>query len=244
MGGGIWILTAAALINAMAFFFQRLTGFGSAIIATPLLALFWQPHNAINLLTIYQWVFGTALIWKTWRQLLDHKLLWFLVAFVPATIVGAFTLPVLPEYIVRTAIGVIVLIVLVQWLLVPEFRFRGKAIVPMALVFGMLSGGVQGAFGTGGPFFLAYYGSVEKKGSSIRDGSIAVFFIANFLRLPIAASMAQLTQPVLLAAALGLIPFIAAMYFGARLTDSIDDKLFRRAMIAILALAAFNLILG
>jgi uncharacterized protein len=237
------LLAAAALVNALAFFFQRITGFGSAIIATPLMALFWRPHYAINLLLVYQWVFGLSLIWITWRSLVDRRVLWFMAAFLPCTIAGAFLLPVLSEELVRNALAVVTVLVLLQWLLVPHFILKPKWIIPAAIIAGIGSGIVQGAFGMGGPFFLAYIGAVVKRSRVIRDATIAVFFVGNLLRVPVALGTAQFTPPVLWAAALAAVPFVLAMYLGGRLTERISDGFFRYALIGILAFAAINLIL-
>lgn len=241
MPDNILILSLAAIVASLAFMFQRVTGFGSAIIATPILALFWVPHYAINHVLIYQWIFGTLLIFKTWRSLKDPKLIWFLVPFVPALVAGVYILPGLSPQFVRISIAVVAILVMMQWLLIPKYTLNKKLIIPVAIIAGITSGAVQGAFGIGGLFFLAYYGSVEKRATHMRDATIAVFFIANLLRLPFAISTAQFPEPVLWAAALTVIPFTLGMIWGGKLTKKINETFYRYAVIVILAIAAINL---
>ena len=234
-------LIFAAAVTAAAFFFQRITGFGSAILATPVLSLFWDPHNAINLQLIFQALFAVILIGRTWRSLLDKKLHLFLALFIPTTILGAYFLPGLSEEVIRWAIAGVTLSVLLQWLFFPNLKLSGKWQKPSAVVLGAMSGIVQGMFGTGGPFFLLYYGSVEKESANLRDASIAVFFIANVLRVPVSLGTAQMNSEILWAAVFTLPFFALALHFGGRLTKTMDEKMFRWAIIGILAVASLNL---
>jgi uncharacterized membrane protein YfcA len=111
------------------------------------------------------------------------------------------------------------------------------------MVFGVASGIVSGAFGMGGPFMIAFYGNVEKRSAPLRDAIIAVFASTNALRLPIAFGTAQMTENVLWAAAVSLIPFVLAMWWGGKLSEKLDDRIFRYALISILAVAAVNLLM-
>ncbi len=232
-----------ALIIAVAFFLQRVTGFGSAVFATPLLALFWNPHETIALVLIFQTIFGFWLIGKVWRSLLEKRLRIFLAVFLPAVIVGAYILPGMSEELVRRALALVTVLVLIQWLFLPGFRLPRRLQPAAAVCCGLFSGIVQGTFGMGGPFFLLYYGNVEGRADSIRDAIIAVFFISNLLRPPIALATAQFTGAVLVAAAVSAAPFIVAMVLGARLSMLINDKVYRIIVSAVLALAAVVLAL-
>ena len=102
---------------------------------------------------------------------------------------------------------------------------------------------VQGMFGMGGPFFLLYYDSVEGRADKIRDTTIAVFFVSNLLRLPVATATAQFTPAVLTAALYTLPVFAAAMYFGSKLTERLSTPVFRYVAMVILFIAAAQLML-
>jgi uncharacterized membrane protein YfcA len=232
----------AAFLVALSFFLQRITGFGSAVVATPILALLWAPHESIALMLIFQNLFGFWMIGKVWRRLAAKELRWFLVVFLPAVIVGAYLLPVMDSELVRRTMAAICALVLIQWLLIPSFRLPERLRSPAGGTAGLFSGLVQGTFGMGGPFFLLFYGSVEGRAERIRDSTIAVFFLANALRAPIAFSTAQFTPAVLRAAAYALLPFIAAVFLGARLTDKLDAAMFRYVAAGILFIAAAQLL--
>jgi len=235
---------AVALIVAVAFFFQRITGFGSAVVATPLLVLIWTPHEAIALMLIFQAAFGLWLVRGVWRRLLDVELRPFLIVFLPAVVVGAYMLPGLSAGLVRRCLAGVCVLVLLQWLLIPESRFSRRWRPVAGAVSGLLSGLVQGAFGMGGPFFLAYYRGVESRPGRIRDSTIAVFLVSNLLRPPVALATAQFSGPVLSAALYAIVPFVAAMVLGARLADRIDVRIYRYLVVVILAVAAVQLALG
>ena len=116
-------------------------------------------------------------------------------------------------------------------------RFRLYA----AALFGFLSGGVQGALGMGGPFFLFYYGSIDERTDRIRDSLIAVFTVANLARLPVAMATAQFTESVFYASAIAALPFVAAMILGAKVSVRVEPKIYRTIVSAVLAFAAINL---
>jgi hypothetical protein len=231
----------AGLIVGLGFFVQRLTGFGSALIATPFLVVFWDAHNAINLQLLYQLLFGVMLIGKTWRALFGARMLLFTLASMPMLVIGSYCLPDFSPVLIQTSLGFILILVMIQWLFAPNFRIPERFQRPAAVIFGLLTGLIHGVFGTGGPFLLAYYANVEKNPAKIRDGTIAFFAVANFARLPVAITTAQINQDVLMAAAFTLIPFIGFMALGKMLAHHVDLKIFRILTIVILAFALFSL---
>ena len=231
-------------IVAFAFFLQRITGFGSAVVATPLLALLWDPHESIALVLIFQNVFGLWLIIRVWRRVLDRELRVFQLAFFPMVVAGAYLLPNLEAEFVRRALAAVCGLVMIQWLFVPSFRLKGRWKPAAGGLCGFLSGFVQGTLGMGGPLFLLYYGSVEGRADKIRDSTIAVFALANLLRAPIALATAQFTTGVMVAALYTTIPFAAAMFLGAGLSERLDSRMFRYIAVGILGVAAIQLLLN
>ncbi len=232
----------APIVVAFAFFLQRITGFGSAVIATPVLALIWQPHESIALVLIFQNVFGLWLVARVWRRLLDKKIIAFQIFFLPAVLLGTYVLPMMEPDLVRKGLAAVCAFVLIQWLFFSRFslpeRFRPAA----GGASGLMSGLVQGSFGMGGPFFLLYFSNVEKRSDLIRDTIIAVFVVANVLRAPVAFATAQFTPDVLWLALYTAPLFVAAMVVGAKLTKRVDAGLFRYLVMGILLLAAVQLV--
>jgi uncharacterized membrane protein YfcA len=237
-------LVIVALSVALAFFMQRITGFGSAIIAFPLIATVWLPHDAINLMLLFQTFFGLLLFPKVWRSLTDPKLRLFLLAAIPMSIGGMWLLPFLPARAVKLSVALVIIVVLIQRTFKPHFLFPHKFRGALALCFGFVSGIVQGAFGMGGPLFLAYYGSVEKRPESLRGASIALFAIVNLIRLPVSLATAQLNETVLWGAAAAVVPFGLAVFLGAKFASKISENWFNIVLTTLLALAAINILFG
>jgi len=233
-----------ALVVALAFFLQRIAGFGSAVIATPVLALMCDPHESIALMLIYQAVFGLWLIGKVWRRLLDRKLLSFQIFFLPAVLLGSYILPQIPADTVRKGLAAVCALVLIQWLFLSRLRLPRRWQPAAGSVGGLASGLLQGAFGMGGPLFLLYLGCVEERAERIRDSTIAVFTIANLLRAPVALATVQFTPGVLQSAAFTAPFFVVVMILGARLSDRVRAERFRYLVVGILLLAAMQLTLS
>lgn len=238
-----WMLyLLAGFLTGLGFFIQRLTGFGSALIAIPFMAAVWDPVKAINLQLIYQIIFGVVLLPATWRSLLGQRMRSFTVAAIPLLALGAWILPEMPSLVIKFSLGIILVLVIIQWTFAPRFTIPAVVQQPAAVVSGFLTGTVHGMYGTGGPFLLAYYANVEKNPAKIRNATIAFFGIANLVRLPVAAGTAQITQDVLIAAAVAAPFFVAGMVLGERLKHRVDLRVFRLMTIAILGLAIISLL--
>lgn len=66
---GLEEFTLATGIVFLAYFVKGFSGFGSAIIAAPLLALFLSLQTAVSLLAILGLVANVLMAWVTWRHI-------------------------------------------------------------------------------------------------------------------------------------------------------------------------------
>lgn len=109
-------------------------------------------------------------------------------------------------------------------------------------VFGLIAGILQGAAGASGPVTISYLLSMQLPRESFLFAINAVFFVLDWTQL---ASLVQLgyTPPLLVAAGAAVVLSTIGMVIGFAIQSKIDDRLFRRGVLVLLACAAAGLIL-
>ncbi len=142
------------LIFLLAGFIQGMTGFGSALVAIPLLSLFLDIKIAVPLCMLNSLVITTFLSLKM-RQHLDRKKITPLcLAAVPGIIVGSTLLKHVSSTVIRISIGILLVAYSLYSLFSkPKPRKLHKA---WSYVAGFTSGAIGAAFSAGGPPTIIY----------------------------------------------------------------------------------------
>ncbi len=144
----------APLIALAAYFVRGVAGFGSALVASPLLAQFFPLTLVVPLVVILD---NGGSILQAWRHrgLIAWPDLWPLLPFSFIGIAVALHLHAwLASEALKLALGLFVLaFALYQLLPLPQSTISRRWAAPA----GFLGGLVGGLFGTGGPFYVIYY---------------------------------------------------------------------------------------
>ncbi len=142
------------LIFLLAGFIQGMTGFGSALVAIPLLTLFLDIKSAVPLCMLNSLVITTFLSLKM-RQHLDRKKITPLcLAAVPGIIVGSTLLKHVSSTVIRISMGILLIVYSLYSLFSkPKPRKLHKA---WSYVAGFTSGAIGAAFSAGGPPTIIY----------------------------------------------------------------------------------------
>lgn len=144
------------LVSFIAATISGVAGFGGGLILLPLLTWFISPKLAIPLLAIAQ-LFGNGsrvfFNYKAWRW---KPVLYFLVGAIPFTIVGSRLLVGIDTEMVKTFIGVfLILVVIYKRFIKSDFRLKLSWLIPGGAVTGFLSGLIGSAGPLGAAFFLS-----------------------------------------------------------------------------------------
>lgn len=235
-------LLPVVAIAALAFFVQGFTGFGAALILTPLLALFLDLRVAVVASALVQVPVG---IWLTAgaRRAVDRP---SLVGLIPASAVGL-------------ALGTIALAVLhVEWLarlcgaLTALFALdvlrRALLRAPtrpwpawVALPAGLAGGLLGGLFGTSGPPVIAYLERQLERGAALRATLLAYFLAVNLMRL-LGYGAASLYSGQVAVAATAMLPAAAlGAWAGASLQRRAAEGPFRLTIAVVLLLTGLAL---
>jgi uncharacterized protein len=187
-------IAAAGLILFLAYFLRAITGFGSALVAVPLLAL-WLPLSFV-----VPWIVTLdvlAALALTLAGGCKGKVAWVEIGWlIPAAavgmVIGSALLVRLPESWLLGVLGILVIVFGLRALL----RLQGEA--PMsrgwAWPAGALGGAIGALFATGGPPFVIYLSHRLDDKTLLRGTLSALFLLEGSARLATFAATGLLTQ--------------------------------------------------
>jgi uncharacterized protein len=207
------LLSAALLVALFAALLAGivtgLTGFGLALISTPILLFVYEPRTVIVLTTIFSIVINSAVVWDSWQEARKRLALALLIPALFGIVAGVEVLSVInPDY-VRLGVGVIVIfsaLLLVRDIRLPEADTRWGTIVA-----GSASGALSTSTGLAGPPIVLLLASRDLPKHEFRGTSALYFLPMSVVGLAVLAlAMGSLT----IAWALWVAVFASAV-FGA-----------------------------
>ena len=208
-------MAAAAAILLAAYFIRGITGFGSGLIAVPLLALFMPLQSVVPLVLLLDFTASLVL-----GGLHFKRVRWDEVGIlIPFSVVGvAFgtgLLVSLPQAPMLIVLALSVLVFALRSLL----NLHGEKPVSRlwAIPAALTGGTVGGLFGTGGPPYVIYLAHrIRDKGES-RATLSALFFIEGLTRIVSFLIVGLLLTPGVWSAYAVALPLVlAALYLGGR----------------------------
>jgi uncharacterized membrane protein YfcA len=163
---------------------------------------------------------------------------------IPFTVVGVMLgLTLLRDMASTTlarGLGVFIILYAVYQLLpLPPLRSSRLALLPCGLVGGLIGT----LFGTGGPFYVIYFG-LRKLEPSVQRATIAVnFLVDGGIRLVAYAGFGFFNPDVLLAFAAALPIAAAALWIGGHLHLKFERRVYERMISALLVASGVGLLL-
>ncbi|MEN8198485.1 MAG: sulfite exporter TauE/SafE family protein [Thermodesulfobacteriota bacterium] len=178
-------------IFLLAGFVQGMTGFGSALVAIPLLSLFLDIKSAVPLCILNSLIITTYLSLKMRKHLHSNKILPLCVAAVPGIIVGSTILKNVDSTILRTCIGVLLISYSLYSLL--NRATPRKLSTAWSYLAGFLSGAIGAAFSAGGPPTIIYTTLTDWKKDEIK-ATLSGFFLFNSYLIATVHAISGLTS--------------------------------------------------
>jgi uncharacterized protein len=232
---------ASAAIILFAYFVRGISGFGSGLIAVPLLAHFAPLTFVVPLILVTDFtasaVLGRAvrghIQWREIRALLPASAL--------GVILGVTLLLKLPRESLLTALGVFVLIFGVRNVL----NLHGAKPVSRRWAWpaGLVGGTVGAMFGTGGPPYVIYLTHRLRDKSQLRATFSGLFMLDGGIRVVTFLVTGLLLQPDLLWAVPGALPLLGlGLYLGHRAHVGLSPKQILRVIGTILLVSGTSLL--
>lgn len=216
------------LILITAYTFRGVTGFGSGLIAIPLLVLIIPISIVVPMMVLLDFTASVSHSIKH-REVAQWKMIYPLLPF---TLVGVlfalFIFKTVDTTLLVKSMGVVVLLFALYSLFSPTLHHHGGKL--WAVPAGIFGGLVGTLFGTGGPFYVIYLQLRHLDKGVFRATVASIFMIDGGIRVSGFLLSGFFIHETLLLAALGLPIMALAMYLGAHIHTSISQITFHRAI--------------
>jgi uncharacterized membrane protein YfcA len=225
------IYLAAFFILLLAYFIRGITGFGSGLIAIPLLAHFLPLTFVVPLVLVLDFIASVVLSRHTHLQVRWDEIRDLVPASIVGILIGALLLVNLPREPLLVGLALFVIFFGLRYL------FNVHSDKPISRWWSLptgFSGGLIGAmFGTGGPPFLVYLSHRLHDKTQLRGTLSGLFMLDGALRIVTFLVMGLLLQTDMLTSILLAVPLLGlGLYLGNRVHLGIT----RRQQLAVIGL--------
>lgn len=234
------LLGYAALVVLLAYVVRGLAGFGSGLIAVPLLSMVAPVSAVVPVLSSLDYVGSAGQSVRNLGRVAWRELLMLMPFSFVGVVIGVLFLRSAPTTVLSRALGAFVIVYAVYQLL-PVPPLSGSRLA--AIVCGLLGGLVGTLFGTGGPFFVIYFTLRRLDKTAFRATFATNFLIDGGLRLTGYAFAGLLGRDTLVWFAAGLPLMVAGFYIGSRLHVGLTQPDFARLVSVILLASGTALLL-
>lgn len=233
-----WVIAGAILV--VAYLVRGISGFGSGLIAVPLLAIRFPVEIVVPIVVLFDYL-GSAsqgirnrdkIVWREELTLLPF-------AFVGIAL-GLTLLQSLASETLKQALGIFVIVYAVYQIL-PLPALRGSQL--FAVPCGLCGGVIGTLFGTGGPFYVIFFTLREMDKDAFRATFAANFLIDGAVRLVAFASFGFFAGQVIWAIVGGL-PLVAfGLWLGGRVHSTLAPDTFKRIISILLFFSGIILLI-
>ncbi|MES9970578.1 MAG: sulfite exporter TauE/SafE family protein [Candidatus Thiodiazotropha sp.] len=234
-------LSFAAGVIGVAYLVRGIAGFGSGLIAIPLLALMMPLTIAVPLIVFLDYIASASHGIKH-REAIQWK---EIVSLLPFAVVGVLTALFIFQSVdmeaLKMGLGCFVLLFAVYSL----FSFSGKTLISSlwSVPAGSMGGVIGTLYGTGGPFYVMYlkFRNIEK--TQFRATFATIFLLDGAGRLAgyIYSGFFSLDLVLMMAVAIPLM--VIGMFIGGRIHTNMSQQTFQRAISMLLVFSGLALLL-
>ncbi len=234
------ILFCISAIFLLAGFVQGMTGFGSALVAMPLLSLCLDVKSAVPLCILNSVVITTFLALKLKKHLDRKKIFPLCIAAIPGMIVGITLLKKVRSEHLGMGLGVLLVIYACYNLLI---KVRQRKLHPAwSYLAGFSSGAIGAAFSAGGPPTIIYATLNDWDKDEIK-ATLSGFFLFNSYLIATAHAVSGLTTVSVLTAFICSAPFVLlGTVLGSHCYGRIEKLLYLKVIFIFLILMGLMMI--
>ena len=230
----------AGCIFLVAGFVQGLTGFGSALVAIPLLSLILDIKLAVPLCILNGLVITVYLALHLRRHLDRTKILPLVLGSIPGVFAGATLLQRVDAGIIRFCIGLLLVSYSLYNLLVRPRSFGLSR--PWGYAAGFLTGAIGAAFSAGGPPAIIYTTMAGWNKEEIR-ATLSGFFVANSIVTALVHALTGVATPATARIFLVTAPFVlVGTVAGSHVSTKINQQAYLRIIYLFLVVTGTMMI--
>ena len=238
------LIFLASLIIFCAFFVRSLSGFGSALVSIPFLALFFDLKFAVPLEALFEVLFSLILLPQVYKKISYRALAPLLIGAALGSLLGSYFLFSLNGNFLRKIFGLAVIaFALKLWL-----EQKTDKVQAISKFWGILAGGLGGIlgglFGTSGPPYVMYLSSCLKQKEVLRATLITLFALDYTWRAGLFALNGAYTWPMLTYVVYLTPAMVLGSILGHKTQVHLNEKIFQRLIALILGASGCLLLLA
>ena len=232
------LILAAAVILLLSGFVQGLVGFGSALVAVPLLSFLMSPKIVVPLTLVHGLLMNMYLSVKNRSNIQRKRVLPLFLAGSLGIPFGAAILIILPANGLKVLIGIV--ITLFSLLLLSGFsrtlKSEGKALIPVGFASGILNGSVS----MSGPPVILFLSNQRVGKVHFRANLVTYFFLLNIITFVIFYVTGVLTGEILILSIMLVPPLPVGIIIGEYLSQKVSEDWFRRIALILVMIAGLT----
>ncbi len=220
-----WELLVALFAALLAGTVTGLTGFGLALISTPLLLFVYEPRTVVVLTVFFSIFINIAVVWDSWREARRPLAVALFLPSAFGVVLGAEILRLVEPVYIRLAVGVVV--AFSALLLIREVRLPGAETRWGPVVAGASSGALSTSTGLAAPPIVLLLASRGLPKEEFRSTSALYFLAMSLVGLLVLAGRG-LIEGAEISLSLILVPAaIVGKTIGTALLKRISERAFR-----------------
>lgn len=227
-------LLVALIAALLAGIVTGLTGFGLALISTPILLFVYEPRTVVVLTAIFSIFINAAVVWDSWHEARRRLALALLIPALFGIVIGVEILGVINPVYLRLGVGAIV--VFSALLLVRDITLPGADTRWGTLVAGSASGALSTSTGLAGPPIVLLLASRGLPKHEFR-GTSALYFLPMSIAGLAALALRGLVEAQEVPLGLLLVPAaIVGKAVGTSLLGRVSESGFRAVTLGLVIL--------
>jgi uncharacterized membrane protein YfcA len=219
---------------------QGLTGFGSALIAMPLLAFILDIKTAVAVCTLCAVIINLRMCCNLRSNMDSRKILPLIIGSIPGTIFGTIALKEVDGHLITFFLGFLLAGYAGYSLLVRPIILKLNPV--WGYISGFLTGAIAASVSAGGPPTIIYSSLMGWRKEDFK-ATLSGFFLVSAAMAALGHLISGLTTLYAFQLFLvSLLPVLAGVFFGHRLAGKVSEDLYKRIIMILLVFMGIMLI--
>jgi hypothetical protein len=227
------------LIFFIAGYLQGLTGFGSALIAMPLLSFFLDIKTAVAVCTLCGVLINLHMTLNLCCYVRIKKIVPLFLGCIPGTLAGTLLIKFVDGHIITLLLGILVTSYSLYCLLIKPVTLNLRP--AWGAVAGFFTGVVAASVSAGGPPTIIYASLMGWKKNDFK-ATLASFFLASAIMAASGHLISGITTFYVFKLFLASLPLVMlGVYMGNRLAGRVSEESYKKAVMVLLVIMGIML---
>ena len=235
-------MTLIAFIILLAAFIRAISGFGYALVATPLLMFIMEPKSVVVINIILGGITNIIVLYHMRRHIDLRRVVFIGLGSIWGIPLGAYLLSRLDPSIIKLVMAALVIPFSILLLLGHSHQFRRDTLG--CGIAGFMGGVLAASTSLGGPpvvLFLLNQGLAKERFVATLSAS---FLFTCVLSIGTFSSLGMITPDLLTKVAILLLPLWLGLYAGLKVLPRINATIFRRITTSLISATALAIIVN